>query len=149
MRTRRPHSMRHETSWVQPMADGLVLDASAMVDLLIASPQAIPVRDRIRGHAIHVPAHFDAEVLSALGRLERASQLTAREAEERVRSLADASFERHPCAALVLGAWTRRANVRLVDALYLEVGSRLGLPVVSTDARLAATDATVELIEAR
>ena len=96
-----------------------------------------------------MPAHFDAEVLSALGRLERASQLTAREAEERVRSLAEATFERHPCAALVLEAWTRRANVRLVDALYLELGSRLGLPVVSTDARLAATDATVELIEAR
>ena len=51
------------SSWVQPMADGLVLDASAMVDLLIASPQAIPVRDQVRGHAIHVPAHFDAEVL--------------------------------------------------------------------------------------
>jgi predicted nucleic acid-binding protein len=131
------------------MADGLVLDASAMVDLLIASPQAIPVRDRIRGRVIHVPAHFDAEVLSALGRLERASQLTARETEERVASLAESTFERHLCAPLVLGAWTRRANMRLVDALYVELGSKLGLPVVSTDARLAATDSTVELVEAR
>ena len=110
MRKQWLHSMRHEMSWVRPMADGLVLDASAMVDVLIASPHAIPVRDRIRGHVVHVPAHFDAEVLSALGRLERASHLTAREAEERVASLAESTFERHPCDPLLLGAWTRRAN---------------------------------------
>jgi predicted nucleic acid-binding protein len=120
-----------------------------MVDLLIASPQAIPVRERIRGHVIHVPAHFDAEVLSALGRLERASQLTAIEAEGRVAWLAGSPFERHPCAPLLLGAWTRRARLRLVDALYVELGSRLGLPVVSTDARLAAAESSVELVEAR
>ena len=126
-----------------------MLDASAMVDLLIASPQAIAVRKRIRGHVIHVPTHFDAEVLSALGRLERASQLTARETEERVASLAESTFERHPCAPLVLGAWMRRSNMRLVDALYVELGSRLGLRVVSTDARLAAAESIVELVEAR
>jgi predicted nucleic acid-binding protein len=47
--------------------EGVVLDASAMVDLLTGEGTADPIRLRLRGTAIHVPAHFDAEVLSAVG----------------------------------------------------------------------------------
>lgn len=40
----------------------LVLDASAMVDLLVRAPAAEAVRMRLLGHDVHVPSHFDAEV---------------------------------------------------------------------------------------
>ena len=53
------------------MAESLVIDASAMVDYLVDSPLGARVADRIRDSEIFVPAHFDAEVLSALGRLQR------------------------------------------------------------------------------
>jgi predicted nucleic acid-binding protein len=46
------------------------------------------------------------------------------------------------------GAWGRRANLRLVDALYVELAEVLGAPLVTTDAALAAAVNVAELIEA-
>ena len=42
-----------------------------------------------------MPAHFDAEVLSALGRLQLAGELTETEVEQRVNLTAQAPFQRH------------------------------------------------------
>jgi predicted nucleic acid-binding protein len=47
---------------------------------------------------------------------------------------------------LLNGAWKLRHNLRLVDALYVELGNRLESPVVTTDARLAAASPVVELL---
>jgi predicted nucleic acid-binding protein len=38
---------------------------------------------------------------------------------------------------LVEGAWSRRQNLRLVDALYVELALRLEAPLVTTGGRLA------------
>ena len=70
------------------MADRVIVDASAMVDLLTGSPVSQAVRDRLRAHELHAPAHFDAEVLSALGRLERGGHLSPDQVEERIDRLA-------------------------------------------------------------
>ena len=53
-----------------------VLDASALVDLLVDGLGGA-VRRRVAGHVLRAPAHVDAEVLSALGRLHRAGDLEA------------------------------------------------------------------------
>jgi len=84
-----------------------------------------------------VPGHFDAEVLSALGRLHRANELTASEVEASLRDLAALPVERHGLETL-LGAWGRRSNLRLADALYVELAVNLGARLVTTDGRLAA-----------
>jgi hypothetical protein len=62
---------------VIPMArlEVVVFGASSMVDLLTTRNAASPIWLRLRHNAIHVPAHFDAEVLSALGWLSRGGQL--------------------------------------------------------------------------
>ncbi|CAN5756170.1 type II toxin-antitoxin system VapC family toxin [soil metagenome] len=131
------------------MTDGrLVLDASAMVDLLIGSEPSRGVARRLQDQAVHVPAHFDAEVLSALGRLQRAALLTPEGVHERLERLSSAAFERHLVPPLLTGAWRRRANVRLLDALYLELAEQLDVPLVSTDVRLAAASAQVEVVVA-
>ncbi len=93
---------------------------------------------------MHVPAHFDAEVLSALGRLHRAGHLTARQVTTRIRRTAEAPIERHLLQPLLAGAWSRRHNLRLVDALYVELASRLEAPIVTTDAGLAAATRVAE-----
>ncbi|MDQ6773238.1 MAG: VapC toxin family PIN domain ribonuclease, partial [Candidatus Dormibacteraeota bacterium] len=54
-----------------------VIDASAMVDLLLGGPVGDAVAARISGHGLHGPAHLDAESLSALGRLHRAGEVDA------------------------------------------------------------------------
>ena len=129
------------------MAERLIVDASAMVDVLLGARRATAIRDRLRGYDLHVPAHFDAEVLSALGRLERAGHLGASDAEERLDRVSAAPFERHPLAPLFSGAWQRRHNLRLVDALYVELAQQLQAPIVTVDAGLAAAAPIAELID--
>ncbi|HVA43589.1 MAG TPA: type II toxin-antitoxin system VapC family toxin, partial [Acidimicrobiales bacterium] len=96
------------------------------------------VGERIDGEDLHVPGHFDAEVLSALGRLHRANELTASEVEASLRDLAALPVERHGLETLLAGAWARRSNLRLADALYVELAVNLGALLVTTDGRLAA-----------
>jgi predicted nucleic acid-binding protein len=127
----------------------LVIDASAMVDLLLGVPGARAIAARMREHEIHAPAHLDAEVLSALGRLERSRRLSSEAARTRLGRLEDAVITRHPLAPLVVSAWGRRAQLRLVDALYVELAERLGAPLLTTDRRLRAAYPGSELIESR
>ena len=72
------------------MAEPVIVDASAMIDLLVGSEVAGAVENRLRGHELHVPAHFDAEVLSALGRLQRAGEMSARLVTTRLQRVATA-----------------------------------------------------------
>lgn len=118
-------------------ADHVVVDASAMVDLLAGTELAKAVAARLRGAVWHAPAHFDAEVLSALGRLQRAGGLTERSVSDRIRHLSAAPITRHLLSGLLAGAWSRRQSVRLTDALYCELASELSVPLVTTDLRLA------------
>lgn len=129
------------------MAERLVIDASAMVDYLVDSPLAVGVADRIAGSDIAVPAHFDAEVLSALGRLQRGGDLNEAEVATRVAITAQAPFRRHLLPPLLEGAWARHHNVRLVDALYIELGSQLDATIITTDSGMTAASANAELIE--
>jgi predicted nucleic acid-binding protein len=115
-----------------------VVDASALVDLLVDNDLGRAVRRRIAGHALHAPAHVDAEVLSAVGRLHRAGDLDAGTVETRLRALAAAPIQRHPVNELLIGAWMRRHQLRLVDAVYVELAVRRRLPLVTTDHRLRA-----------
>ena len=116
----------------------LVLDASAMVDLLLGAPPALAIRLRLLGGEIHTPAHFDAEVLSALGRLSRADHVPAAAVPALLPRVENARIRRHPVGPLLTGAWDRRGDLRLVDALYVELAERLDAPIISTDDRLVA-----------
>ena len=129
------------------MAESLVLDASAMVDLLVGSDLAGSVGDHLYDSEVHAPGHFDAEVLSALGRLHRASQLTTRQVTDRIDLVASSPIVRHPLAPLLKGAWRRRGNLRLVDALYVELASQLDTSIITTDRGLASASRRATLID--
>ena len=77
----------------------LVIDASAMVDLLLGGPLGEAVGRRLRGHALHAPAHLAAEVLSALGRLSRADALAASDVDLLVTT--DGRLAPHPTVEVV------------------------------------------------
>ena len=130
------------------MTTRLVVDASAMVDYLVGTDVGHHVESRLKGSEAHVPAHFDAEVLSALGRLHRAGILTAAQVEERVELTSAAPMQRHHLAPLLYGAWLRRHNLRLVDALYVELATALDATLITTDSGLASASARTELITA-
>jgi predicted nucleic acid-binding protein len=114
----------------------VVLDASALVDLILGNPVVSAVRMRLAGRLLHAPGHIDAEVLSALGRLNRAGHLDDDAVTRLVGRVVDAPIERHPVHALVAGAWARRHQLRLADALYIELAAARGSALVTTDRRL-------------
>ena len=99
-----------------PEIESLVVDASVMVDLVTRIPRARAVGARLRGSAWHAPAHLDADVLSALARLEQAGTLDAVEAADGLIALSELPIERHAVSPLLLGAWTLRNELRLVMA---------------------------------
>ena len=129
-----------------PETESLVVDASVMVDLLARTSRARAVGDRLRGSTWHAPAHVDAEVLSALGRLERAGRLDDVEAADGLLALSELPIERHAVSPLLLGAWTLRNVLRLVDGLYVELARQLGMRLVTTDQRLARAAPIAEAI---
>jgi len=100
----------------------------------------------MRGRELHGPAHLDAEVLSALGRLHRAGELPADAVAAALRELQSAPIVRHHLADLLDGAWQARDRLRLVDALYLELSTKLRASLLTTDVRLGRASATVELV---
>jgi predicted nucleic acid-binding protein len=105
--------------------------------------EAQAVAARLRGSAWHAPAHLDAEILSALGRLERAGRLDAVEAAEGLVALSELPIERHAVSPLLLGAWTSRNELRLVDGIYVELARQLGLRLITSDQRLARAAAPI------
>lgn len=126
-----------------------MVDASAMVDLLLGGARGDAVRTQLRGHAMHAPGHLDAEVLSALGRLQRGGHISTRAAAQRLRTLAAAPLQRHLLPQLLAGAWRRRNNLSLLDALYVELAEELHVPLVTTDRRLARAASMAEYVQSQ
>jgi predicted nucleic acid-binding protein len=129
--------MRHGTSLLPVMAEA-VLDASALVDLLLGGTLGNAVATRIAGHGLHGPAHLDAEAFSVIGRLQRAGEIDAEAVGEMIDELASAPIVRHAVASLLRGAWARRGSLRFADAVYVELAESLKMTLVTTDGRLAS-----------
>jgi predicted nucleic acid-binding protein len=129
-------------------AEHVVIDASAIVELLGDFTYGQAVRERLRDTRMHAPAHIDAEALSALGRLNRARTIDATAVEAGLNRLAQLPVQRHGLDTLVLGAWARRADIRLLDGLYVELASQLRVPLLTVDRRLARVCGIAEDITA-
>ena len=128
--------------------DPVVLDASTLVDILVDAASAATAKARLAGIALHAPAHLDAEALSALGRLHRSGSLSDHEVSAALERVAALPTTRHPISELLGGAWARRGELRLVDALYVELASQLGTRVITTDAKLARASDLAESVRA-
>lgn len=129
-----------------PVMADVVVDASAVVDLLLGNLIGAAVARRLADERLHAPAHLDAEVLSALGRMNRGDLLSVAQVGEMLQALSSAPIVRHAVVDLVSGAWVRRDRVRLVDAIYVELASRVGGALVTTDLRLR-NEPHVEVVE--
>jgi predicted nucleic acid-binding protein len=82
-------------------------------------------------------AHLDAEVFSALARLERARCWTRTQVQARLELLGDLPVRRMPInRALLDAAWQLRATIAARDALYVAAAHALDATLVTTDARL-------------
>jgi predicted nucleic acid-binding protein len=83
------------------------------------------------------PDLLNAEVISALSRLERRGELTPERSAQAVEDLQIAPVHHWHTTALLLWVWGLRANVSAYDACYVALARSLGCPLVTIDARLA------------
>lgn len=112
-----------------------MVDAATVVDVLCDFPSAEPFRRVLASAtAVAAPAHLDAEVLSALGRLQRAGQLTR--AAERVHALAAFGARRWPLPPLLAPAWALADRIATRDALYVALAASLDATLITSDGRL-------------
>lgn len=130
-----------------PATEQLVVDASAVVELLLGTAIGASARSRMRHRALHAPAHLDAEALSALGQLHRAGEIDQATVERALGELTAAPITRHVPADLLVGAWSQRTQLRLVDALYVQLARSLGCRLLTADNRLVRAIEIAELAE--
>lgn len=121
-----------ETICTVPVAELVVVDASAVVDLLVRSEATLP-----SGATLVAPAHLDAEVLSALARLCRADVLSDGAVVDMLEGLAELPLDRVPLPRLLLSAFELRDNVSQRDSLYVALAQQLEAPLLTLDHRLA------------
>lgn len=115
----------------------IVLDAAAVVDLLLDNHLGRAVRRHLPGSDLLSVVHLDAEVFSALGRLHRNGELSAEAVADRLALLDQLAVDRlRITAGLTRAAWSLRDNVAVRDALYVAAAQAVGGLVLTTDARL-------------
>lgn len=125
----------------------VVIDAAALLDLMVATDVGWALDFRLEGCVLHAPSHIDTEVVAGLARLGREGVLGAYRALDHLGNLKAAPIERHPILPLLDGAWERRNELRVGDALYVELARSLGLTLVTTDPSLArAAEHMAELV---
>ena len=120
----------------------LVVDASAITELLLRRAAGRAVEERLRDHDfdLHAPHLLDVEVLSALRRVVAAGDASAERAGYAVTDLLDLPLERYPHDGLAPRIWALRANFSAYDATYLALAEAItdgGAPLLTADARLA------------
>ncbi len=122
------------------MPSSIVIDASAVVELLIGSDRAPAVRRAIYGKKALAPDHLNGETLSALRRLERRG-MSSRRATEAAIDLNALPVKRVQSTALLGRAWALRENVKPFDAIYVALAQSLSCPLLTADGRLAGAPA--------
>ena len=120
----------------------LVVDASAVTELLLGRPAAAAIAAALREHDfdLHAPDLVDVEVLSALRRVVVAGDAPPGRAAEAVVDLLDLPMQRYMHVNLVSRIWALRETFSAYDAAYLalaEVVADDGAPLLTSDARLA------------
>lgn len=113
-----------------------VIDAGALVELLLRSLRADAVQAAVADRRLVAPAVIDAEILSALRGLERNRAVTPGRAAEAVEDLRQAPVERFALEPLLHRAWSLRDQLHAYDALYVALAVELDCPLVTTDDRI-------------
>jgi predicted nucleic acid-binding protein len=115
----------------------VVVDASALVELLLQRERAPAVLQAVGDIQMVAPDVINPEILWALRRRERAGTLRADRAAQAVEDLLDAPLRRFPTLPLLPAVWKLRANVTSYDACYVALARELGCALVTADRKLS------------
>ena len=116
----------------------IVVDSSAVTELLLARSRTEAIRTALRSHAeVYVPSHFHVEVLSALRRYSLQGKLSETRTAGALAGLAKFRALSHPTRELTPAIWKLRFNLTTYDAAYLALAQRLDVGLITLDTALA------------
>ena len=113
----------------------IVVDASAILEVLLRTPAAAVIEDRLfeRGETLHAPHLVDLEILQVLRRYAAAGEISAERAREALDDLAAFRLHRWAHDALALRIWGLRQNLTAYDAAYIALAEALGAPLLTRE----------------
>ena len=117
----------------------IVLDASALVELLLGTSLGRTIAERIANPAagLHMPHLADVEVAQALRRYVREGELDAGSAALALDDLRALDVQRHSHEPLLDRVWALRENLTAYDAVYVALAESLETTLLTCDGRLA------------
>lgn len=116
----------------------IVVDASAMVALLLRTSAAPAIEARLFGEqqALHAPELIDVEVTQVLRRYSISGQLDTERGRTVMTDLMEFPMTRHPHGVLMQRVWELRHNLSAYDAVYLALAESLDAALLTDDQRL-------------
>jgi len=117
----------------------IVVDSSAVLDLLLNRPSAEALRDRLFAprETLHAPYLLDLDVVQVFRRHLFAGSITHAEAATLLDCHFTVPIERYPHDPLWQRVWSLRENVTAYDAIYVALAETLGVALVTADGELA------------
>ncbi|GAC1453620.1 MAG: PIN domain-containing protein [Gemmatimonadaceae bacterium] len=117
----------------------IVLDASALVELLLDTPTGREIGSRIADPAIslHVPYLADIEVAQALRRYTNDGDLDSPTAALALADFRALDLQRHAHEPLLDRVWELRQNLSAYDAVNVALAEVLDSRLLTCDGRLA------------
>ncbi len=127
----------------------IVIDASAMIEVLLVTPAAIRIEERIFSPAetLHAPHLLDLEVAQVLRRYCASGDMSAERAQEALSDLAILGVVRYPHDVFLPRVWELRQNVTAYDAAYVALAEELSAPLLTRDGRLASAPGHHAVVE--
>lgn len=117
----------------------IVVDASAVVELLLGGERAEPVLSWIESEegGLHAPGLLDVEVSQALRRMAANGVMGDSRARAAMEILQELPVTRHLETPLLPRIWQLRDNLTAYDAAYVALAGAIGCPLLTFDAALA------------
>jgi predicted nucleic acid-binding protein len=127
----------------------IVVDASAVLDVLLETPRTVPVQRRLfrSRETIVAPHLIDIEVVQVLRRYQASGQLDEKRSIEAIDDYLALPIERYPHLQLLNRMWEVRQTLTAYDATYVALAELLGARLLTTDARLARSVAARKVAE--
>ena len=130
----------------------IVIDASALMEVLLATGAGARVRARLfrEEETLHAPHLLDLEIVHVLRRSCLIGEMQPDRAAQALAVLGDLRMVRHPHAPYVPRIWALRHSLTAYDAAYVALAEALDAPLVTRDRRMASAHghrAKIEPIE--
>ena len=129
----------------------IVLDASAVLEVLLRSQAGLEIEKRIFSprEILFAPHLLDLEVIQVLRRYCASGEIGSERGKEAIEDLKDLPINRYPHDILLDRIWELRHNMTAYDAAYVSLSETLPAPLLTRDAHLASApghEAVIELI---